>query len=117
MLLTFSLAITPTGTSLTAANVAALPTFLRASAASFAQLLDVPAANVYAANLTDIATGAVTQLAPPARRLGGAAGSKGVGITYVVRLGKVRAGTNGITRACLPLAPHAVSARTSLRIG
>jgi hypothetical protein len=73
--------------SLTVSNVVALPAFLASSAASFAALISVPPAQVYAVNVSDIATGASVVVGSIRRQLAGA-GSKGVSVTYVARLGK-----------------------------
>ena len=88
MLLYFGVVLTPLTGSLTVSNVASLPSsFLRDSAGNFAALLGVPPANLYAVNLTDVATGASLQVGSVRRQLGGL-GSLGVRVTFVVRLGK-----------------------------
>ena len=87
VLLYFGVDIVPTATSLTAANVAVLPAFLSSSAAAFAAALGVSPSSLYAVNVTDRATG-LSIAVGSIRRLGGAGGSTGVTITYVVRLGK-----------------------------
>jgi len=61
--------------------------FLRESAAAFARTLVVPAANVFATTVTDIATGVSIQVGSLRRALAGA-GSLGAAVTFVVRLGK-----------------------------
>ena len=78
----------PSGTSLTVGNLVGLPAFLSSSAATLAGLLRVPPANLYAVNVTDRATGSRTQVGLVRRQLAGGAGSGGVTITFVVRLGK-----------------------------
>ena len=88
VLLYFGVAVVPTGTTLTVGNVAGLQAFLASSAATFAGLLRVPPANVYAVNVTDRVTGAHTQVGVIRRRELAGAGTGGVSITYVVRLGK-----------------------------
>ena len=88
MLLYFGVVLAPLAGSLTVSNVAALPSsFLRDSAGAFAALLGVPPANLYAVNLTDVATGASLQVGSVRRQLGGI-GSLGVRVTFVARLGK-----------------------------
>ena len=87
VLLFFSASLVPLQGGLSVGNVVGLPAFLASSAASFAALLDVPTASLYAVNVTDLATGAFAPVGVIRRRLGGA-GSKGVSVTYVVRLGK-----------------------------
>lgn len=47
----------------TAQFVASKPSFLAQSAAAFAKTLSVPAANVFAMNITDVATGEVVKVA------------------------------------------------------
>jgi hypothetical protein len=88
VLLYFGVDVVPTGTSLTVGNVAGLPAFLANSAASFAALLRVPPATLYAVNVTDLVTGRSQSVGVIRRRELGGAGSGGVSITYVVRLGK-----------------------------
>jgi len=51
VLLYFGLDIVPKTTTISAGNIASLPSFLASSAAIFAQLLLVPPANVYAVNV------------------------------------------------------------------
>jgi hypothetical protein len=68
--------------------VASQPGFLAQSAAAFAHTLNQPTSDVYAMNVTDVATGAVVQVGSLRRVLVGSPGSQGVTITYVVRLGK-----------------------------
>ena len=87
VLVYFSVNLVPLQGGLTVANVAGLRPFLTSSAASFAALISVPPAQVYAVNVSDIATGASTQVGSIRRQLAGA-GSLGVAVTYVVRLGK-----------------------------
>ena len=87
VLLFFGLAIAPVGSSLTATYVASLPSFLSDAGAAFAQALNLPRARVYATNVSDALTGAFVPLGAIRRRLAGA-GSAGVVITFVVRLGK-----------------------------
>ena len=88
MLLYFAVNLIPLSGGLTVSNVVSLPAVLNSGAAAFATLLAVPAATVYAVNVTDIATGAFASVGSVRRQLGGVAGSKGVAVTYVVRLGK-----------------------------
>jgi len=83
----FAVNLAPLLGSLTVANVVALPAFLQSSAASFAALIGVPPAQLYAVNITDLATGAFVPVGSVRRQLAGA-GSQGVAVTYVVRLGK-----------------------------
>jgi hypothetical protein len=87
VLLFFSASLVPLQGSLTVSNVVALPAFLQSSAASFAALIGVPPALLYAVNITDLATGAFSSVGSVRRQLVGA-GSKGVAVTYVVRMGK-----------------------------
>jgi hypothetical protein len=94
VLLFFGLDIVPKNTAISAGNIASLPSFLASSAATFAQLLLVPPANVYAVNVSDRTTGAWTSagLRPVRIRRLQASPSKapgGVTVTFVVRLGKV----------------------------
>ena len=88
VLLYFAVNLVPLQGGLTVNNVASLPAFLRSSAASFAALINVPAAQVYAVNVSDLATGAFAVVGSVRRQLGASAGSNGVAVTYVVRLGK-----------------------------
>jgi hypothetical protein len=88
VLLYFSVSLVPLQGGLTVSNVVNLPAFLQSSAATFAALIRVPASQLYAVNVTDLATGAFTSVGSVRRQLGGAAGSKGVAVSYVVRLGK-----------------------------
>ena len=61
--------------------------FLAQSAAAFARSLSLPPSQVYAMNVTDVATGVAVQVGSLRRVLGGP-GSMGVAITFVARLGK-----------------------------
>ena len=88
VLLFFAVSLVPLQGGLTVSNVVALPAFLQSSAAAFAALINVPAPQVYAVNVSDAVTGAFTSVGT-VRRLGGAgAGPKGIAVTYVARLGK-----------------------------
>jgi len=87
VLLYFSVSLVPLQGGLTVSNVVNLPAFLQSSAATFAALIRVPASQLYAVNVTDLATGAFTSVGSVRRQLGGA-GSKGVAVAYVARLGK-----------------------------
>ena len=87
MLLFFGVSLVPLQGGLTVANVVAQPAFLASSAASFAALIGVTPAQLYAVNVSDLATGAFVAVGSIRRQLAGA-GSKGVLVTYVVRLGK-----------------------------
>ena len=97
VLLFFGVDLIPVGTSFTPSQLAvqpAIPGALARAAASFAALLDVAPANVYAVNISDRATGAWTSagLRPVRIRRLQASPSKapgGVTVTFVVRLGKV----------------------------
>jgi len=94
VLLYFAVAVAPastSGTSLTVTFVSQQAGFLRSAASAYAGLLGVPASQVYATNVSDRATGAFVVLASVRRALqpaAPAAGSRGVAITFVVRLGK-----------------------------
>jgi hypothetical protein len=87
VLLYFSTNLVPLQGGLTVSNIVALPSFLQSSAATFAAFLGVPPTQLYAVNVTDLATGAFVPVGSVRRQLAGT-GSKGVAVTYVVRLGK-----------------------------
>ena len=95
VLLFFGVDLIPSGTTITPSQVAAQPGALAQAAASFAALLMVAPANVYAVNVSDRATGAWTTAGLRSvriRRLQAPSPSKapgGVTVTFVVRLGKV----------------------------
>ena len=87
VLVYFAVNLVPLQGGLSVSNVVSIPAFLQSSAAAFAALISVPPSQVYAVNVTDLATGAFSSVGSIRRQLAGA-GSKGVAVTYVVRLGK-----------------------------
>jgi hypothetical protein len=89
VLLFFSIDLIPTGTTLRPTDLSSQTAFLARAASSFAALIGVPAASVYATNITDRATGSsVTLRAVRRAQAPAAAGSLGVTLSFVVRLGK-----------------------------
>ena len=78
--------MTAEGTSITPNNVHTQQGFLASAGAQFAALFGLSPSLVYATNITDRATG--TFVAEKAVRRAAAAGSLGVTITFVIRLGK-----------------------------
>jgi len=92
VLISFSFTITPAaqGVSLQPRDLAGSASVINSICFNFAQLLQLPQAQVSVANFTDIATGAVVAASqvPRVRRLAAAAGSLGVSVSVVVALGK-----------------------------
>ena len=93
----------------------ALPAFLQSSAAAFAALISVPPSQIYAVNVSDLATGAVTSVGSVRRReLAGPAGaSGGIAVTYVVRLGKTP--TEGSVSTIITVLSSPTTAASTLR--
>ena len=89
ILLFFAVNLVPVSTDLTVRNVTGMPSFLPGCTSSFASLLGLPPSSFSAVNLTDFATGDFLAIGSVRRQLSGPAGSRGVAVTYVVRLGKV----------------------------
>ena len=88
ILLSFTFAFVPAdGSILNAGALAANTAVLASISANVASTMGVPASTVTVANVTDLATGAVSRVAG-SRRLAAAAGSAGVSFTVVVNLGK-----------------------------
>lgn len=88
ILLTYTFNIVPAvGGAVLTASVASTPAVTSAVDYNFALTIGVAASTCHVVNVTDIATGAVTQVVG-GRRLGGAPGSQGVAFTVVANLGK-----------------------------
>ena len=90
VLVAFNMTLACSAAALTPASVAAQPGFLASVSSSVAAVLGLPptaAAKVVA--ITDVASGTVWLAPPGSRRLGGAAGSKGVYMTIAINVGKV----------------------------
>jgi len=106
----FNMTIVSSQGPVTASYVAssAGATFLRESAAAFARTLVVPAANVYAVTVTDVATGQAFQVGSLRRALAGA-GSLGAAVTFVVRLGKTPTQTQVLNISNTLSSPAAIS--------
>jgi len=91
VLITFAFTIAAAGGgSLQPRDLAGSASVINSICFNYAQLLQVPQAQVSVANFTDIATGAVVAASqvPRVRRLAAAAGSQGVSVSVVVALGK-----------------------------